>query len=195
MSDVDGPVFPTAPPEHIDLGGGVAIVRTHPDRARALAVAINESLDHLQPWMAWASEPASEDAMVTFLAAGAQQWDQRRDFGYSIVDTDGAVVGGCGLHARLGQNGLEIGYWVHVDHTGKGVATAAARALTDAAFEIEGIERVRIQCEDTNARSARVPEKLGYTFDGVHVPEDGPCEGRPTQMWWMHRSDWPSAAP
>ena len=33
------------------------------------------------------------------------------------------VVGGCGLHGRLDEHGLEIGYWVHVDRIGQGLAT------------------------------------------------------------------------
>ena len=86
--------------------------------------------------------------MATFFAAAEELWDQHKDFGYSIVDADDAVLGGCGLHGRLGVTGLEIGYWVHVDHIGRGLATDASAALTDAAFAIPGIERVRIQCEE-----------------------------------------------
>ena len=195
MTDIDGPVFASTPPERIDLPGGMVLARSRRERAAAMVLAINASLDHLQPWMAWASEPATEEAMTAFLAAAEDQWDQRRDFGYSILDADGAVAGGCGLHARIGPHGLEIGYWVHVDRIGQGVATEAARALTDAAFGIDGIERVRIQCEDINARSARVPEKLGYTLEGVTVPDAGPCSGRPTQVWWMLKADWVRGTP
>jgi RimJ/RimL family protein N-acetyltransferase len=186
-----GPVFPSVPPERIDLGG-VALVRCRPERAAAAVAAINASREHLRPWMAWAAEPATEAGMATFFATSETLWDERRDFGYSIVDAidDGLVLGGCGLHGRLGAGGLEIGYWVHVDHAGRGLATAAAGALTDAAFGIDGIELVRIQCEDANVRSARVPAKLGYAFQGVSVPDAGPCEGRPTQRWHLRRADW-----
>lgn len=186
-----GPRFPAAPPERIDLSSGVALVRCDPARAASAVKAINESLDHLRPWMAWAAQPATEASIGTFFAASAELWDQHRDFGYSIFDTaTDEVVGGCGLHGRLGLHGLEIGYWVHVVHSGRGVATAAARALTDAAFALPGIERVRIRCEDGNVRSARVPEKLGYSFRGVTLPPDGPCQGRPTQVWIVERPAW-----
>jgi RimJ/RimL family protein N-acetyltransferase len=153
--------------------------------------AINTSLEHLRPWMAWATEPATEAGMTTFFAAAEELWDQRKDFGYSIVDADDAtILGGCGLHGRLGAHGLEIGYWVHVDHIGRGLATAASRALTDAAFGIDGIDQVRIQCAESNARSARVPEKLGYELQGLSVPDEGPCEGRSTQVWLIGRAAW-----
>jgi RimJ/RimL family protein N-acetyltransferase len=192
MADEDhGPVFPKAPPERIELSGGRALVRWTPDRAVKAVVSINESLEHLKPWMAWAQEPATEAGLSTVFAAGEELWDRRRDFGYSIVEGDDErIIGGCGLHGRLDEHGLEIGYWVHVDRVGRGLATEVSRALTDAAFAIPGVERVRIQCEDINVRSARVPEKLGYTFHGVQIPDGGPCEGRPTQVWMVERDDW-----
>jgi RimJ/RimL family protein N-acetyltransferase len=190
------PTFPSAPPERIDLGIGVALVRVRARRAAAAVTAINTSLDHLHPWMAWASEPATEAGLATFFAAAEEHWDRRQDFGYSIVDSaDEVVLGGCGLHGRLDQHGLEIGYWVHVDHIGRGLATAASRALTDAAFAIHGIDRVRITCEADNARSARVPEKLGYSFQGLLVPDGGPCAGRSTQSWVMERAAWMTSRP
>lgn len=184
------PTFATAPPERIDLGDAV-LVRSRAERAAAAVTAINASLEHLRPWMAWAGEPTTEAAMATFFAAGEELWEQRKDFGYSIVDpADTVVLGGCGLHGRLGPHGLEIGYWVHVDHIGRGIATAASRGLTDAAFSIDGIERVRIQCVEDNVRSARVPDKLGYALQGVSVQEAGPCAGRPTQVWEIDRPTW-----
>jgi RimJ/RimL family protein N-acetyltransferase len=191
MTGDEGPTFPTAPPERIELTGGRALVRWSADRATAAVTSINESLEHLRPWMAWAAEPASEAAMATFLAAGEQLWDQRRDFGYSIVEgPEERVVGGCGLHGRQGPDGLDIGYWIHVDRAGRGLATEASRALTDAAFAIEGIERVRIQCDERNVRSARVPEKLGFRSIGLSDAGDRHPGRESTMDWVVERADW-----
>ena len=141
--------------------------------------------------MEWAAEPATEASIGTFLAAAEELFEQRRDFGYSILDTStGAVVGGCGLHGRLGRSGLEIGYWVHGDHIGKGVATDAARALTSAAFAFGGIERVEIHCHEDNVRSALVPERLGFVYEGLVIGEEGALAGRPTQVWVVTRASW-----
>jgi RimJ/RimL family protein N-acetyltransferase len=187
----EGPVFPEAPPERIELSGGRALVRASADRAGAALVAIEESLEHLRPWMAWAQQPVTEAGLAAVFATGEELWERRRDFSYSIVEGgDERVVGGCGLHGRLDEHGLEIGYWVHVDRIGQGLATEVTRRLTDAAFTVPGIERVRIQCEDTNVRSARVPAKLGYSFLGVELPEEGVCEGRSTQVWVVERDQW-----
>src|SRR5438093_1311993 len=81
-------------------------------------------------------------------------------------------AGGChacrgrGLHRRIGPGGLEIGYWVHVDHVGHGYATTAAGALTTLAFEDPAITHVEIHVEPANAASNRVPEKLGFELVG-----------------------------
>ncbi len=189
--DASGPVFSEAPPERIELTGGRALVRCSADRAAAAAVSINESLEHLRPWMGWAQEPATEAALAVFFAGAEELWDRRRDFGFTIVEgPDERVVGGGGLHGRSDAHRLDIGYWVHVDRIGQGLATEVSAALTDAAFAIPGIERVQIECEDGNVRSARVPEKLGFTFLGVYVPEGGVCAGRPTRGWVVERADW-----
>lgn len=190
MSEPDGPVFPAAPPDEIALHGGIRLERIRGEQAAAVTAAINESLDHLSPWMAWADKPAEEAQRAVFMAAAEELWEAKRDFTYTIFGHDGSVIGGCGLHGRQGLDALDIGYWVHVDHTGRGLATAASRALTDAAFAIPGIDRLRIQCEDSNVRSARVPAKLGYELRGIDVPETGTCAGRRTQDWQMTRARW-----
>lgn len=191
METPDAPVFASTPPDRMELPGGEVLARAHPDRAAAAAEAVNSSLEHLRPWMAWAAEPATEAGLASFFAAAEALWDQCRDFGFSIVDGPGEqVLGGCGLHARLGGSGLEIGYWVRADRISRGLATQAARALTGAAFSIEGIELVRIQCDPRNIPSGRVPAKLGYELQGVMLPDEGPCAGRPTQRWTITRRDW-----
>ena len=63
--------------------------------------------------------------------------------------------------ARIGPGGLEIGYWVHPGAPGRGMATAAAAALTEAALGLPGIERVEILHDLSNAASGQVPRKLG----------------------------------
>ena len=46
---------------------------------------------------------------------------------------------------RIGPGAIELGYWVHVDFTGRGYATACARALTQAGLALSDVARVEIQ--------------------------------------------------
>lgn len=72
------------------------------------------------------------------------------------------VIGGSGIHRRIGDDGLEVGYWIREDRTREGLATEVARALTDAGFQDRRIRRIQIHCDPENIGSRRGPEKLGY---------------------------------
>jgi RimJ/RimL family protein N-acetyltransferase len=122
-------------------------------------------------------------------------WAPEGDYGYGIFLTDGRLIGALGLHRRIGRGALEIGYWVHVDHVGRGVATASARALTDAGFAMRGIRRMEIHCDAANRASAAVPARLGYRLVGSedHEPEAPGEEGR-RLIWVMYEREWKTAA-
>lgn len=156
-------------PAELIRSGSVALLRaTGGDRAE-LVEAVNASLHELRLWMPWAQEPATDDSIQEFLERSDRAWDACEEFQFVIRGRRGedaeALVGMCGLHDRVGVGGLEIGYWVRSDCTGRGVATSAALALTDSALGLEGVSRVEIHCDATNLASAAIPPKVGYHLD------------------------------
>src|SRR5690625_199905 len=60
-----------------------------------------------------------------------------------------------------------IGYWLDIEHQGKGIMTRAVRALTDYAFEEFDLNRVDIRAAVGNVKSRAIPERLGYKKEGV----------------------------
>ncbi len=143
-----------------------------PRDAAPLKAAVDKSLSHLLPWLAWArSEPQSLDAKVELLRQFRGKFDLGQDLVYGIFDEhEDEVLGGCGLHSRS-PRGIgewrEIGYWVAHGRTGRGLATEAAAALVRVAFEIERLERVEIHCDPENVRSQAVARKLGFRHDAT----------------------------
>jgi RimJ/RimL family protein N-acetyltransferase len=169
------------PPEVIDAGS-LVLRRGTGDDAADLAAAVAESLDHLAPWMPWATaEAATVEAQRRRLAEGGWGPD---DYPYLIMSKSGDIVGACGLHRRIGPTGLEIGYWVSVRHTRCGYATTAAEALTRTALSLPGIERVEIHCDEANVASAGVPRRLGYRLDRIEGHSiDAPAETGRFMIW------------
>jgi ribosomal-protein-serine acetyltransferase len=159
-----------------------------------LHAAVIESLDHLRPWMPWiAKEPLTLAQRAELVAGWAPLWDAGdRMCGLFAGDE---VVGGCGLHERIGPGGQEIGYWVRIGRTGRGYATAAARALVDMAFAMPKVTHVEIHHDVANPASGRVPEKLGFVHvrDEAHAIE-APGETGTQRIWRLERSDWPARA-
>ena len=174
------------PPEQLDAGP-VLLRRCRTADSAAIATAVKESLEHLQPWMPWAVPQAAEpETQRARLADAAALWEAGTDFLYSVfLRGSPAVAGGFGLHRQCGPDCIEMGYWMHAAHCGRGYATAAAGALTGAALALPDVRRVEIHCDEANAASAAVPRKLGYRLDRVdrRQPEAPGESGR--LMFWV----------
>ena len=93
-----------------------------PADAPLLKEAIDASLDHLRPWMPWAeNEPEDLPAKVARLRRFRAEFDLGQNFIYGIFDREERrVLGGTGLHLRVGPGALEIGYWIRADETNQG---------------------------------------------------------------------------
>jgi RimJ/RimL family protein N-acetyltransferase len=114
--------------------------------------------------MPWArEEPRPLDEKVELLRLFRGQFDLGQDFVYGIFSGDESeVVGGTGLHTRVGNDALEIGYWIRASRAREGLATETVAALTKVAFDVSGVERVEIHVDPENTASLGVPRKLGF---------------------------------
>ena len=84
---------------------------------------------------------------------------------FLITLRDGTIIGACGFGAQTG--GTELGYWLGVDHWGKGYATEAVHAVIDYAFDDLEHEALQAGARVTNPASRRVLEKCGFQWTGV----------------------------
>ncbi|MFB7674585.1 GNAT family N-acetyltransferase [Kitasatospora purpeofusca] len=178
------------PPELLRPAEGITLRRRSASQSLALNAAVRANLDHLRPWLEWAAEAPTVARTAELTEAGAAAWDAGTDFIYLVgLDAEpGRVIGSFGLHRRIGPGALEIGYWVGTDHVGRGIATAAARALTEAAFALPGVHRVEIHCDPANTASAAVARRLGFRLDReVAAPVRTPGETGRKQIWVQER--------
>jgi RimJ/RimL family protein N-acetyltransferase len=159
-----------------------------------LGRAVADSLDHLRPWMSWtADEPLTGQARLEVIRTFERDRRAGREVVYGAFRGD-TVVGGTGFHRRRGPAVVEIGYWVHVHHLGQGYATEMARALTDTAFALAGVDRVEIHHDRANRRSRAVPAALGFVSAGEQPDERlAPAEEGIDCRWIMTRSAWTRA--
>lgn len=168
-----------------------------PADAPLLKAAVDKNREHLRPWMPWANtQPDPLAVVVNRLRLFRGQFDLDRDFTYGIFDPGQTqVLGGSGLHARVGEGGIEIGYWIDEDHINYGLATEAAGALTRVAFEVHDLDRVEIHCEPVNVRSAAVPRKLGFSHEATLRRRAETSEGVPrdTMIWTLFAGEYPAS--
>ncbi|MGP3925961.1 hypothetical protein [Streptomyces sp. 8N616] len=69
---------------------------------------IEESLDHLRPWMSWVAHH-SRRAAADFLANCGLEWTSGQAYNYS-VSIDGVPIGACSLIRTTEPQGREAGY-------------------------------------------------------------------------------------
>lgn len=79
-----------------------------------------------------------------------------------IWEEAGRVIGDLGLWLTDKRGEVaEIGWVMHPDVSGRGLATEAVQPVLDAAFEVYGRHRVGAQMDAQNVASARLCERLG----------------------------------
>jgi len=143
--------------------------RYEPGDAPALKDAVDSSLEHLRPFMDWAwAAPEPVSVVKSRLRSFRSAFDRAEDWIYGVFTPDGSeIVGGAGLHRRVGPEALEIGYWIRVSRVRQGLATEVTAALTRVAFERCAVIRVEIHVDPANVASLGVPVKLGYVRDAT----------------------------
>jgi len=128
-----------------------------------------------------------------FLRSQERAFDDDDDYLYLLFEGESdELVGGVGLHPKGAQT-AEIGYWVRSDRTGRGYATVATGALTDAAFRyLHRMDRVIICMDKANHASAAVPPKLGFALVGEDLSQRVPSPDRSGQGWMWARQRPPN---
>lgn len=161
-----------APPARIETAR-LVLRAWRPEDARFLQVALVESVNHLSPWIPWATAtPPTLAETQARLGVWIADFASGANFVYAVYDRmETQMIGGVGLYPRVGPGALEIGYWIRLTRVGAGFGTEATLALTHAGFDLPDVERIEIHCAQSNVASRRIPEKLGYRLAGIRRQE------------------------
>jgi ribosomal-protein-serine acetyltransferase len=151
-----------------ELRGEHVLVRPYRlEDAEALRAAVDESREHVRPWLPFADAHQTVEESRDWIAHQMADWLLRDDFGVSIWErASGRYLGGIGLHPRDWTiRYFEIGYWLRASAEGHGYISEATRMVIAFAARGLGANRLEIRCDARNARSAAVAERLGFTCE------------------------------
>jgi RimJ/RimL family protein N-acetyltransferase len=84
------------------------------------------------------------------------------------IEVDDAIAGGIAVVPLEGERtGTALfGYWLGRAYWGRGIATEAARMLSDFALQSGDLRRLEATVFAPNVASAKVLEKCGFTLEG-----------------------------
>jgi ribosomal-protein-serine acetyltransferase len=126
---------------------------------------IERNRAYLARWLAWAPA-ASFESTCAFLGDQAERHAQGQVATYGIW-IDGRLVGSIGLRNLEQPAELNVGYYLAEIAQGRGIMSAALRALCAVAFETFGAQRIELVAALGNLASRRVAERCGFRFEGI----------------------------
>ena len=135
--------------------------------AEAVFAVVERNRAHLREWLPWVDQTLSEEDIRQFISRAQAQTEAGRG-PQAIIWADGELAGSIGFHAIDWTNrSAAIGYWLDAAHQGHGIMTLCCASLLDYAFQELRLHRIEIRCGAGNLRSCAIPERLGFTREGV----------------------------
>ena len=147
-------------------GTGVRLRAYRPDDVEAVAAGYDDPLSHR--FLPALPSPFTIAHAERFLSEGIMSIVAEGGVAYAIADPEtDDLLGGISFDKVVPSRGqAEVGYWVGPWARGRGVATAAVRALSGRALHA-GLERLEILTHWDNPLSMRVALACGYRREGV----------------------------
>jgi ribosomal-protein-serine acetyltransferase len=135
--------------------------------ARELFELIEANRAHLLPWMNWVDQRRTQTDVATYVATSLKQFALNQGIHIGIWEQGHlcGMINCCPVEWPNRATYLE--YWLGETFQGKGIMTASCRAVIAYCFGTVGLHRLTIRCAAENRRSRAIPERLGFTFEGL----------------------------
>jgi len=135
--------------------------------AEELFLRNDKNRQHLRNWMPWVDDTKTVADTLDFIRRTSKAAAEGNEFTYAIV-LDKKLVGVVGFN-RIEKNNrcATIGYWLAKPQTGKGLMTAAVKALINEGFRQLPLNRIEARVATKNYASQAVCDRAGSKKEGV----------------------------
>ena len=152
---------------HCPIGDNIELRLLEDRHADEIFAVVDRNRRHLRRWLPWVERTRSADDIRAFLENALAGYARGEEL-HAGIWADGKLIGAIGHHRIHEQDrNTSIGYWLDAAAEGKGIITRSCRALLRSLFEERKLHRVEIRCATGNTRSCAIPERLGFTREGV----------------------------
>jgi RimJ/RimL family protein N-acetyltransferase len=161
-----------------------------------LTEAVDESYEHLRPWMPWATPHQSVTDSEGRVRLFRARYLLAEDFVIGIFSVDETrLLGSTGFHLREGPISTgcaELGMFIRASEANRGLGARVLKTLLHWGFSEWPWLRLAWRCDQRNLPSIRLAEKSGLRHEGVlrgqkaHVGEGR----RDTACYALTKQDW-----
>lgn len=138
-----------------------------PDDTAALFKAVDESRNHLRPWLRWVDATTKPEHIQQFIQRTQQQLNNQEALELGIF-YNRQIIGGIGMHEwNHFLKKAQVGYWIKKEFEGMGIIHRSLTYFIDFLFAKPGLNKIEIQFMPSNVRSAAVAERLGFKVEGI----------------------------
>lgn len=128
---------------------------------------VDRNREYLREWLPWVDGVKSSKDIKDSTLRSLDQFSNNDGFQAGIW-YKGKIVGIIGLHKiNWNHRHTSIGYWLAEEYQGKGIMTKCCKAAINYIFNDLKLERVEIRCAEQNLKSKAIPERLGFTKEGI----------------------------
>lgn len=137
------------------------------DDAEAMFALIQQNRTHLDTRLRWSGRIQSVADAQALIKRFADKLAVNDGFHAGLWQGEMLIGGVVCHHINPEGRKSEIGYWLGESFTGQGIITNACKAVISALIYEENVHRIEIQCMVDNVRSRAIPERLGFTYEGI----------------------------
>lgn len=124
--------------------------------------------EETQRWLGQLPAPYSLDDALAYVESRSEMLALGNGETWAVTSPgDDTLLGTVGWFDHTPGVDCEVGYWTHPDARGHGLTRRALEAVTDHAFGVLGVRRVRCHAAVGNTASLRVIERAGLRRYGV----------------------------
>jgi ribosomal-protein-serine acetyltransferase len=150
----------------LDLGDDLELRFLETGDADALFELVDADRERLRARMPWVDGTTTPTDTRTFIESGGSggSGENLDAIGLYVL---GTLVGTIGARPDVMHGDCEVGYWISSEYEGRGLMTRACTALVGHLLATPDCHRVTIRAAPDNERSRAIPERLGFTEEGI----------------------------
>lgn len=153
--------------KEILIGNRIKLCRPtyNQETANAIFSIIDRCKAEFTPWLDWSVNHKQEDTL-NFLNTVDADWNNNAQFVYAIYLQNTLIGLISTIDIAWPHKRAEIGYWLDTAYTGNGYMTEAVKLIEEELF-YNGFNKIVIHTDVLNIKSAKIPQSLGYQFEGI----------------------------
>ena len=153
--------------DYIRVTNNIELETLRLSMADVIFEAIDRDREFLNRWLPFVDYTQNKSDTENFIKSVVNQPGRKRDEVYSIWYKQ-EFAGLIGFKETDWINRkTELGYWLTQRMQGKGIITACTEKLIRFAFQKLNMNRVQVKVATGNSKSAAIPKKLGFSFEGT----------------------------